>query len=284
MVKTDSVKRCFVIAPIGEVLSETRSRSDKVLRHIIAPAAVDCGYDVVRSDKESQPGMIGSQVINHLIEDELVIADLTDHNPNVFYELAIRHVVRKPIVQIIQAGQRLPFDVIQSRTIFVDHTDLDSAAECRDQLVRQIRAAENDPADVDNPITQAVKLRALDQSDDPNDRSDAQIIKLLQELLSRVRSADELRMPDFDNPSQEDPIIVYGGNMRIRDIRTTSQINNFLMKSEQYRELDDGSRKAVRDRCRELIKHIGSVSREELLSILDQFLRIEATTGEGSAP
>ncbi len=116
-------KTCFVIAPIGELGGSTRSRSDKVLRHIITPAATECGYSVVRSDRESSPGMIGSQVINHLIEDDLVIADLTDHNANVFYELAIRHVVRKPIVQIIKSDQRLPFDVIQSRTIFVDHTD-----------------------------------------------------------------------------------------------------------------------------------------------------------------
>ncbi len=181
-----------MIAPIGDPGSPTRLRSDKVIRHVIAPAATECGYEVVRADMDPRPGMIGSQVINRLIDDDLVIADLTDHNPNVFYELAIRHAVQKPVVQIIQVGQRIPFDVIQSRTILLDHTDLDSAAECRAELVRQIRAVEDDPTLVDNPISQAIKLKALDQSPDPEERRDAQILVTLQAVNSRLESLASL--------------------------------------------------------------------------------------------
>lgn len=199
---TERTKICFVIAPVGESSSPTRARSDKVLRHIITPAAEGCGYEVIRSDRESQPGMIGSQIINHLLDDDLVIADLTDHNPNVFYELAIRHAVAKPAVQIMQAGQRLPFDVIQSRTIFFDHTDLDSAADCRNQLGLQIRAVEKDPSLVDSPITQAVKLKALDQSPDPEQKRDAQIFHMLQDLARRVERLTAVVIPSTTNPSQ----------------------------------------------------------------------------------
>jgi hypothetical protein len=53
-----------------------------------------------------------------------VIADLSFHNPNVFYELALRHAVRKPIVQISRTADRLPFDIGQFRTIVVDTTDI----------------------------------------------------------------------------------------------------------------------------------------------------------------
>jgi len=95
-------KSCFVIGPIGESGSPIRSRADRVFRHVIQPAAAACGYfKVIRSDLDARPGMIGSQVINHLLDDDLVIADLTGHNANVFYELAIRHMVQKPVVQII---------------------------------------------------------------------------------------------------------------------------------------------------------------------------------------
>jgi len=86
-------KSCFVIAPIGQEESETRNRSDLVLKHIIKPAAEECGYKAVRADEISEPGIITTQVIQRLIDDDLVIADLTERNPNVFYELAIRHAI-----------------------------------------------------------------------------------------------------------------------------------------------------------------------------------------------
>jgi hypothetical protein len=173
---------CFVIAPIGEEGSETRTRSDQVLRHVIAPAANECGYRALRADKISEPGIITSQVIQHLVEDPLVIADLTDWNPNVFYELAVRHAVRRPVVQIIQAGQKIPFDIAGTRTIPLDHRDLDSVARCREEMVRQIQTVEKDVSQVDTPISVAIDLQSLRGSENPLEKSIAEIISMLQEL------------------------------------------------------------------------------------------------------
>lgn len=187
MSKGDKGKVCFVIAPIGEEGSEIRRRSDQVLKHIISPAAKDCGYETIRADKISEPGMITSQVIQHLLDDPLVIADLTGRNPNVFYELAVRHAIRKPIVQIIQTGEPIPFDVAQSRTILVDHRDLDSAAHCRDELAKQIRKVELDPIDVDTPISVAIDIQSLRQSENPLEKWSAEIMGMLQDIRSNVR-------------------------------------------------------------------------------------------------
>ena len=55
-------------------------------KYIVKPAVES--YRVVRSDQLALPGSISIQIISHLIDVTLVIADLTDHNPNVFYELA----------------------------------------------------------------------------------------------------------------------------------------------------------------------------------------------------
>jgi hypothetical protein len=137
---TPQEKLCFVISPIGDADSETRKRSDQVLKHVIRPAAVQCGYKAVRADEIDKPGMITSQVIQHVVNDALVVADLTDRNPNVFYELAIRHALRKPLVQIIQKGEAIPFDVAGTRTIFVDHKDLDSVDAAKNEIIEQIKA------------------------------------------------------------------------------------------------------------------------------------------------
>src|SRR5688500_15553907 len=102
-------KICFVISPIGEEDSETRKRSDLVLKHIITPPIDQSGYEVVRADKISEPGIITTQIIQYIVDAPLVVADLTERNPNVFYELALRHAIRKPLVQLIKKGESIPF-------------------------------------------------------------------------------------------------------------------------------------------------------------------------------
>ena len=175
-------KSCFVIAPIGKENSPERKRSDQVFKHIISPAALECGYEAIRADNLAKPGLITSQIIEHLIADQLVIADLTGHNPNVFYELAIRHVIKKPVVQIIQATESIPFDVASTRTIHFDHKDLDSAAKCKEEIVQQIKAVESNAEEVDTPISVAIDLKFLRQSDNPLEKSNAEIMALLQQL------------------------------------------------------------------------------------------------------
>ncbi len=175
-------KICFVIAPIGDIESEIRIRSDQVLKHIIEPAAIACGYEPLRADKIPRPGIITSQVIQHLIDDPLVIADLTGPNANVFYELAVRHAVRKPVVQIIDAAQSIPFDVAGNRTIKFNYRDLDSAARAKDEITQQIKAVEENPEEVDTPLTQAIELQSLRRSDNPLEKSAAEIIAMLQDL------------------------------------------------------------------------------------------------------
>ena len=182
-------KECFIICPIGDDGSATRARSDKVLRHIIQPAAKECGYveeHIVRADKMPRPGVITSQVIHCLIDANLVVADLSDCNPNVFYELAVRHVLKKPVVQLMQAGQRIPFDIAQMRTISYDLTDPDNVIVSRDQLIQQIRIAETTPTDADNPISAGIQLDNLVRSDNPLARSHAEIIAMLQDLYAQV--------------------------------------------------------------------------------------------------
>ena len=77
---------CFFIAPIGAEGSETRKRSDTVLKHIVGPVARELGFEALRADHISEPGLITHQVIQHLVADPIVVADLTEHNANVFYD------------------------------------------------------------------------------------------------------------------------------------------------------------------------------------------------------
>jgi hypothetical protein len=147
----------FYITPIGEKDSESRRHSDLFLGSIIEPALEPLKLTVLRADKIDQPGVITNQVLEYLFKARLVIADLSFHNPNVFYELAIRHMLQKPVVQLMRAADKVPFDVNQVRTIIIDTTDIYTLTPqidaYRSQVAAQVRRALDAPEAVDNPLT-----------------------------------------------------------------------------------------------------------------------------------
>ena len=185
-------KTCFVIAPIGESGSDTRERSDLVLEHIIGPAVKRFGYTPVRADEIDRPGIITSQVIQHVLDSPLVIADLTERNPNVFYELAIRHLTRKPFIQIMKEGEGVPFDVAATRIIAVDHTHLGRAADAREKIEAQLKSLEENPEDLETPISTSVDLQHLRQSEVPQDRSLADLLSAISDVRNQLSILAEM--------------------------------------------------------------------------------------------
>ncbi len=175
-------KICFVISPIGDPGSDIREFSDEVLEYIIAPAVRTCGYIPLRSDQISETGLITLQVIKHLREDPLVIADLTRHNPNVFYELAYRHSVGKPVVMVIQKDWKIPFDIAPMRCIEFDLAKPSNVSATINEIVRQTEEIENSPLFADNPISLANRTEQLISSREPLEESLAQIIDMLHDV------------------------------------------------------------------------------------------------------
>src|SRR5580704_3747330 len=84
--------------------------------------------------------MIGDRMISDIIHAELVVADLTDLNPNAFYELGIRHSTVKPTIHVAKFGTQLPFDTVAHRTIFIDLAEWQSTERGRAQLAAMARA------------------------------------------------------------------------------------------------------------------------------------------------
>ena len=175
---------CFVISPIGESGSDSRKRSDQILNHIIKPAVEQAGLTAVRSDHLPSSGIITSQIIRHIINDRIIVADLTDQNPNVFYELALRHAFRKPVVQLILADQKIPFDVQGVRTVQYSLT-LDGVAQAREQVTKQINSALAKGYEVESPVTVAAQLQELTRSTTP------EIQLLIKTIADQIESLNK---------------------------------------------------------------------------------------------
>ncbi|MGX7742848.1 hypothetical protein [Rhodopseudomonas parapalustris] len=180
-------KLCFVIGPIGKEGTTERKHSDLLLHAVIKHSlqTEELSYKVKRADEDTDPGMIGDRVISDIINADLVVADLTDLNPNAFYELGIRHSTEKPTIHIARSGTNLPFDNISHRTIFVDLSDWNSIEQARSRLTESVRAVTTKDYVVTNPITQANASFRMRQSEDPRER----LIAELHERLSSLENA-----------------------------------------------------------------------------------------------
>jgi hypothetical protein len=226
---------CFVISPIGVAEGPTRERADTVLEYIIKPVAEECGYRVLRADGISEPGIISSQVIDYIINADLVVADLTEHNANVFYELALRHVVRKPIIHIIESGWNLPFDIAGQRTIYLSHTSLKSAFSCRDEMKKQIDALKKYPDSFDNPISQAIDMSSLRKTGNAEEQV---VVRLVEEVgaLSRrlTEIADSLGISKAPKSNEAARVPEQGRTSARSSQRSSSENGSEAMRRPDY--------------------------------------------------
>jgi hypothetical protein len=108
----DYTHQAFIIMPFSEKGERPRHTGffDEVLNSLIKPAcnAADFGVQTARSHGSD---LIHHTIIRQLVEADLVIADLTDHNPNVLFELGIRIALDRPILLIRAKGTPPIFDV-----------------------------------------------------------------------------------------------------------------------------------------------------------------------------
>ncbi|OAI20733.1 MULTISPECIES: hypothetical protein [Methylomonas] len=181
---TDSKARtAFVATPIGSPETETRRATDGLLDAVIAPVLESMGFVVTVAHRMSQSGSINAQVLKHVLGCDLLVANLSELNPNVMYELAVRHCARKPTVILAQTGTRLPFDVTDQRTLFY-RNDMSGVVELARGLREFVEATLSDTT-TDNPVYQATFGRTLCDNAS-SDLADAVILRKLDAILSSL--------------------------------------------------------------------------------------------------
>lgn len=176
-------KTCFVISPIGKDGDEIRKNADEVLKFIISPICEKYNYKVMRADKMANNGLITKAIIEQIISSDLVIADLTGNNPNVFYELAIRHSYRKPVIQIVKNIIKLPFDVANMRTISYD-TTLDGVEMAKKEMEAALELIEEGET-VHNPVSEVSTVLDISRS------STEENAEILSTLLLEIQQIPE---------------------------------------------------------------------------------------------
>lgn len=197
-------KKCFIVCPIGEDGSNVRKNSDQLLNHILKPVCAEKGFECIRIDELSNSGSITESILKHLNEANLVIADLTEHNPNAFFELGYRTALGKPTIHLKRKDEKIPFDISSIRTFDYDLTDLDSVSEVKNRLSQAIDTFDfsnsntvptSTPTDNFNPQILAHLFKIEDDIKHLSEtvkKKDSETISLLTDKLVSVSSPEPL--------------------------------------------------------------------------------------------
>lgn len=153
---------CFVLMPFGRKTDATGRTTDfdAVYKQIIAPAVQEAGLDPIRADEERVGGTIHKPMFERLMLCDYAVADITGANPNVFYELGIRHAMRpRSTVILFAEGTTLPFDIALLRGVPYrtgEHGAPLDPKTCSANVARQLDAARQNPHD-DSPLFQLLE-------------------------------------------------------------------------------------------------------------------------------
>lgn len=156
---------CFVVMPFGKrdvggVIIDFDHVYDSVLKPAIdgAPTPEGGAIQARRTDKDFFSGLITEDMFSYLEYSRLVLADITSLNPNVFYELGIRHTLRESGTIIVrQPGVTLPFDIRMAKAFPYDY-EPDESAETSRQLIRRVVTESLKEERLDSPVQATIRL------------------------------------------------------------------------------------------------------------------------------
>lgn len=194
--------KAFVIGPIGDKDADDGSSARtayeegiQIFEDVIAPACTAFGLEALRADMISRTGEIPEQIFRQLRDCPFVIADLTGANPNVMYELGLRHTTGKVTIQIGEKG-RLPFDVAAIRTIMFKRTEA-GLVQARKDLSKSLAAnldTGGDPVTATRIWFEAPSLEHRDvqpQTDDLSNAAEVEEAPGFLELLAEMETGTQ---------------------------------------------------------------------------------------------
>ncbi|MFI3300549.1 MAG: TRAFs-binding domain-containing protein [Candidatus Gastranaerophilales bacterium] len=152
---------------------------DEIYNKAIKPAIEDSGFDCVRADEENNGGIIHTLMFERLVCSNVVIVDITNQNPNVYYELGFRHCA-KPYYTIViyDKSQRMPFDISILRAIPYNlkkgKITCEDAQDLKNNIITRLKLAQEYSNNPDSPAFELI-------SEFPITKLEANSVKVFEE-------------------------------------------------------------------------------------------------------
>ena len=203
---------CFVAMPFGKKKDASGREIDfnSIYEDVLAQAIRDAGMTPYRADEELRGGIIHEPMYEALLLCDFVVSDLTTANPNVYYELGIRHAMRAHTTVLTVGGaEQLPFDVKPLRAIPYELTPSGTVADPA-QLAKTLTAAlklakEDAPPKTDSPLYKLLDGYPTVSHDRAEIfRNAAAVTDRLKKELAGIRG-DAGKLRDFASTLQNEP-------------------------------------------------------------------------------
>ena len=180
--------------PFSDTQSCTEQKWTEIFEYIIKPAAEESGlgYKCERSVAERENIIKG--ILEALNKANVVIADLTDNNPNVFYELGVRHTLANRTILIAQGEEHIPFDLRPYPVAFYSESPA-KIAEFKSDIKKKLEDIETNPERADNPVADFLKERNIELLSSEKKANLKKLTALITELsynidvVNRIASA-----------------------------------------------------------------------------------------------
>lgn len=186
---------CFVIMPISDVHGYETGHFSRVYEYIFKPAIESAGFEPVRADDTVKTDYIVVGIIQKIIDSEMVLCDFSARNPNVMYELGIRHAFNKPVVLLKDGKTDKVFDIQGLR-----FTEYDSSLRV-DTVSKDIAKISNavkethESKDSINSIIQLAQIKAAEIPENRMISADTQLlltaIASLEKRVVKVESVSD---------------------------------------------------------------------------------------------
>lgn len=175
------VKTCFIITPIGDDSSAIRREIDGIIDEVITPMLDEKGVEARVAHRMITSSLITSDVIREIYDATFCIANLTENNPNVMYELSFAHAIKKHVIHIVRKGSDIPFDLSQHRYIpYVN--DIAGTKELRERLSVFVKEVLTPNSNVSNPIVEALKTWDVVEPNHTSISEKDALVKILEQL------------------------------------------------------------------------------------------------------
>jgi hypothetical protein len=195
--------KAFIIMPYG-------SEFDKIFNDLVKQPLEESGYEVIRADSILDQHNILKDIIRNIAEADLIIADLTSINPNVFYELGIAHAMQVPTVLLSQSIEDVPFD-LKSYRVIVYSTRYYDATELPRKLIEITDKAKNNNLSFGNPVSDFLPEARIKRSE--NKKIDLE----KQEIEKIIDVEEEKGLWDFIEDAENSTNIINDITKKITD-------------------------------------------------------------------
>lgn len=150
---------CFVIMPFSKSAKHSEAHWTTFYTDFLKPLIEEIPNITVHRSKVRREDIL-SEIIKNLITADIVVADITDHNPNVFWELGIRQSFKHGTITIAKTGTKPPFDVGKKGIIYYDTKAVIKNEAFRKQFKEALQDCIDSPNRPDSTVLETISGRS----------------------------------------------------------------------------------------------------------------------------